>query len=320
MCGFLIQFLVLTAAATSGCSRHEGVPWAWQAWNDPLPPFHIAGNIHHVGSRNMGVFLITTPDGHILLDSAFDATVPQIRVNMKALGFRFEDIKILLSSHAHVDHVQGHAQVRKLTGARVLASQEDAPIISSGGKGDFLFEDLYAWQGCPVDGIVKDGDVVELGGTKLVARLTPGHTKGATTWTMKVQDGGKTLDVVFFPSGNVNAGVRLVGNPRYPGIAADFDRSFATWKSLPCDVFLGAHGVFWDAEGKLARVRAGGPNPFIDPEGYKKVVAQQEAAFRAKLHGANEIGSATAKALATGMVLTRRPAASSTTSTSPSRR
>jgi metallo-beta-lactamase class B len=180
--------------------------------------------------------------------------------------------------------VQGHARVRESTGAQVYASERDAPFITSGGKDDPNFENRYRWTPCPVDHVVRDGERVELGGTTLVAHLTPGHTPGATTWTTTVADGGRTLAVVFFPSANVLPGTKLKGNARYPEIAADFQRSFALWGALPCDVFLGAHGVFYDLDRKYRKLRRGeGPNPFIDPEGYRRVVEEAARTFRALL-------------------------------------
>jgi metallo-beta-lactamase class B len=170
--------------------------------------------------------------------------------------------------------------VRQLTGAHVLASAEDAPVISTGGQGDWAYGTAYAWVPCPVDGIVKDGDRVVLGDTALVAHLTPGHTKGATTWTTIVEDDGRPLQVVFFPSGNVPPGAKLVDNPAYPGVVAAFEHSFAVWRSLPCDVFLGAHGEFFDLQHKWKRLQAGEqPNPFIDPAGYQKAIADADEKF-----------------------------------------
>jgi metallo-beta-lactamase class B len=214
--------------------------------------------------------------------------VPALKRSVEQLGFRFEDIKYLLASHAHVDHVQGHARVRELSGAKVLVSEADAPFVRSGGQGDTYFGDRYLWRACPVDGVVKDGDEVRVGATTLVARLTPGHTPGATTWTMKVrepgQPQGQELDVVFFPSGNVLPGTKLIGNPAYPNIAADFDRSFATWRTMPCDVFLGAHSVFYGLDKKYPASRDGSaPNPFIDEAGFRKTAGDMEKTFRAKL-------------------------------------
>jgi metallo-beta-lactamase class B len=271
-------------AACSGVQHH--VPLSMTGWNHRYEPFRIAGDIYYVGTNSMALFLLTSPSGHVLIDSGFEDNVPRLRENVQALGFRFEDIKILLSSHAHIDHVQGHALVRRLTGARVFASAEDAEVIRSGGKHEWAYGDSYAWPPCPVDSIVHDGDRVELGTTTLVARLTPGHTRGATTWTTTVEDGGKHLSVVFFPSANIPPGAKLVGNPDYPRAVSDFEHSFAVWKSLPCDVFLGAHADFFDLDAKRKRQRERPePNPFIDPAGYLRTIADAERNFREALAG-----------------------------------
>jgi metallo-beta-lactamase class B len=287
--------LAVIAAASAGCANQAGVPREMRAWNRDYPPFQVIGNIYYIGSNAVAQFLIATPAGHILLDSGFEASVPRLRAHVEALGFRFGDIKYLLTSHAHIDHVQGHALVRQLTGAAVVASAADAPVVASGGKGEAVYDGVYAWTPCPVDRVVADGDEITLGGTTLVARVTPGHTRGATTWTMRIgqdskagKDGpaGRPLDVVFFPSANINPGVRLVGNARYPEIAADFERSFATWRALPCDVVLGSHPSFFDMDRKRdqqADGRSGGPNPFIDPAGYRTLIAEAEQRFRAQL-------------------------------------
>jgi metallo-beta-lactamase class B len=276
--------VALAAAALGACAGQAGVPYAMRSWNRDLDPYRVIGNIYYVGSNEMAEFLITTPAGHILLDSGFEASVPRLRDNVQKLGFRFEDIKILLATHAHIDHVQGHALVRQLTGAKVVASAADAVFLAAGGKGETVFDGVYSWTPCPVDRVIADGASVALGGTTLTAHVTPGHTRGATTWTMRMVDGGRPLDVVFFPSANVNPGVRLIGNQRYPEIAADFERSFATWKSLPCDVFLGAHGQFYGMRDKLRQMGgAAGANPFIDPQGYRRFLVEAEGRFRAQL-------------------------------------
>jgi metallo-beta-lactamase class B len=278
--------VIALACAAAACSSTSGVvvPIMMWSWNRPFEPFHIAGNVYYVGRNDITSYLITTPKGHILIDSIFEESVPLLRDSVQRLGFRFEDVKILLSSHAHVDHVQGHAAVRKQTGARVLVSAADAPVIEGGGKGDFLYDGDFAWTPCPVDGIVKDGDHIELGGTTLVAHLTPGHTKGATTWTMQVDEGGQRLDVVFFPSANVNPGTRLVNNAKYPNIVEDYRRSFARWNAMPCDIFLGAHGSFFGMKKKYDLRKEGAqPNPFIDPKGFRRTVAAAEKRFLAIL-------------------------------------
>ncbi|MES1182729.1 MAG: subclass B3 metallo-beta-lactamase [Myxococcales bacterium] len=270
--------------ALTGCASQAGVPGDMQTWNRPFPPYRVLDGIYYVGTNKIAQFLIVTSAGLILLDSGFEASVPQLRENIAALGFRYSDIKLLLTSHAHIDHVQAHALVRRETGARVVASALDAPLIEHGGKGDPLYDGVYAWTPSPVDWRVGDGERVTLGATTLTAHVTPGHTLGALTWTMQVDDGGRTLDVVFFPSANVNPGVHLLGHATYPGIVQDFERSFEVWKSLKCDVFLADHGEFYDMAEKYARLRRGQtPNPFIDPTGYRAFIDDAERRFRARL-------------------------------------
>jgi glyoxylase-like metal-dependent hydrolase (beta-lactamase superfamily II) len=176
--------------------------------------------------------------------------------------------------HAHSDHVAGLATLKELTGTKVYALRGDDDVITSGGKGQYLYTDSR-WEPCPVDRVLEDVDEVKLGGVTLLARRTPGHTHGCTTWTWKVEDGGRTYDVVVIGSPNVNPGYRLIGNKDYPEIAADFATTFKVLKALPCDVFLGAHGGYYGTVEKHARA-AKNPtrNPFIDPEGYRAYVAQ----------------------------------------------
>jgi metallo-beta-lactamase class B len=281
--------LLAASPGLAACSTYQkDVPAKMQPWNHEVAPFRIVGNaqhaIHYVGTSDMALFLLTTPAGHVLVDSGFAASVPRLRAGIERLGYHFGDIKVLLASHAHLDHVQGHARVRAETGSRVLVSRLDAPAIRSGGQGDPTPLGAWTWPPCPVDEEIEDGHQVSLGGLTLTARLTPGHTRGATTWTTTLTDAaeGRPLRVVFFPSGNVNLGVRLVREPTWPGIADDYARSFGFWQGLPCDVFLGAHAQFFDAHRKQKRLAAGErPNPFIDPEGYRRVVEQQRAAFEA---------------------------------------
>jgi metallo-beta-lactamase class B len=242
-------------------------------WDEPFPPYKIIGNVYYVGTKGLANFLITTPDGNILINSDFERNVPTIRASVEKLGFRFRDTKILLGSHAHGDHMEGDAMVKELTGARVMAMAEDVPALEKMRPGN---------KPHPIDKILHDGDQVTLGGTTLVAHLTPGHTNGCTTWTMKVQDGGRTYDVVIVGSVNVNQGVLLVDNKEYPQIANDYVRTFKVLQSLPVDVFLGAHGNYYGMEAKYARMKAGGPNPFIDPDGYHAYLAERQRAFQAE--------------------------------------
>ena len=255
------------------------------AWTEPFPPHRVIGNISYVGTRGLASFLVTTSEGHILINSGFESSVPLIRQSIEKLGFRFSDVKILLISHAHWDHCAGSALVKDLTGAKYMVMDADAPEIEAGGKGDFQYGDSpnSLYKPTKVDRVLHDGDQVKLGDAVLTAHLTPGHTKGCTTWTMTAREGGKIYNVVVVGSPNVNPGYKLVNNLLYPQIAEDYERTFRVLKSLPCDVFLGAHGNYYGMEAKFARINEGGANPFIDPDGYIRYVAEREHAFQAEL-------------------------------------
>jgi metallo-beta-lactamase class B len=254
-------------------------------WTEPYPPYRVIGNIYYVGSRGLASYLITTPEGSILINSSLEASVPLIRASIEKLGFKFSDLKVLLISHAHIDHCAGSFLIKELTGAKYMVMQQDVQSIEDGGKSDFNYGRIpnMLFKPVKVDRVLHDGDEVKLGGVVLTAHLTPGHTKGCTTWTMKVRDGGKTYDVVIVGSPNVNPGFKLVNNPQYPQIAGDYETTFRVLKSLPCDVFLGAHGNYYGMEAKYAKMDKGGPNPFIDPQGYRTYVDETEKRFRAEL-------------------------------------
>ena len=254
-------------------------------WTDPFPAFRIADNLYYVGSKGLANYLITTPEGHILINSDLEANVPLIRTSVESLGFKFADIKILLISHAHWDHCAASATIKKLTGAKYMVMEGDASVVESGGKADFFYANDPEGQypAASVDRVLRDGDEVKLGGVVLTGRLTPGHTKGCTTWTMKVKDGGRTRDVVIIGSPNVNPGYNLINDKQYPEMKQDFERTFAVLTSLSCDYFLGAHGSYFDLERKYARFKSGATNAFIDPDGYKAYVAEREQAFRREL-------------------------------------
>jgi metallo-beta-lactamase class B len=254
-------------------------------WLEPFPPFRIAENLYYVGSKGLANYLITTPQGHILINSDLEANVPLIRASVEKLGFKFTDIKILLISHAHWDHNAGSALIKKLTGAKYMVMDADVPVVESGGKSDFQYGNTPSnlYPATKVDRVLHDSDQVKLGNAVLVARLTPGHTKGCTTWTMKVKEGGKTRNVVIIGSPNVNPGYKLVDNSLYPKITEDYETTFRVLRSLPVDYFLGAHGSYFDMETKYTRLQKGDATPFIDPDGYQKYVAERERAFRAEL-------------------------------------
>jgi metallo-beta-lactamase class B len=247
-------------------------------WTKPFAPHLVIGNLYYVGSKGLASYLFVTPQGNILINSSLEASVPLIRESIEKLGFKFSDTKILLISHAHFDHCAGSAQIKKLTGAKYMVMDADVPVIEGGGVTDFIYGDSpkSLYPATKVDHSLHDGELVELGGTTLMAHLTPGHTKGCTTWTVKVAG----QNVVIVGSPNVNPGYQLVNNTNYPQIAQDYESTFRVLKSLPCDVFLGAHGVFYSMESKFARISKDGPNPFIDAGGYAAYVADRERAFR----------------------------------------
>jgi len=254
-------------------------------WTQPFPAFRVAGNLYYVGSKGLASYLITSSQGHILINSDLEANVPMIRASVESLGFKFSDIKILLISHAHWDHNAGSDMIKRLSGAKYMVMESDVSAVESGGKTDFHYgsDPTTLYTPTKVDRVLHDGEEVKLGEAKLTAHLTAGHTKGCTTWTMKVKEGSKTLDVVIIGSPNVNPGYKLVGNAAYPDIAVDFDRGFKVLKSLSCDYFLGAHGSYFGLETKYEQLKSGVSSAFIDPDGYKKFVDQKEQAFRAEL-------------------------------------
>jgi len=238
-----------------------------------FPPHKIIGNVYYVGTRSLGTFLITTPQGHILINSDYERTVPVIRASVEKLGFKFSDVKILLGSHAHGDHMEGDAMVKELTGAQVMAMAEDVPALERmrpGGKAH------------PIDRVLHDGDQVTLGGKTLVAHLTPGHTLGCTTWTAKIAEGGKTYDVVIIGSVGVNPGFQLVNNPQNPTITEQYQQAYKVLRSLNADVPLGSHPAMYRLAEKYPKIGQG-PNPFIDPAGYKAELDLQERVFNRTL-------------------------------------
>ena len=275
------------ALATVGMAGRLAVPAqiAGKEFLVPFPAHHVVGNIYFVGSKSLGIYLITAPQGHILVNAGLEGSVAGIQESVAKLGFKFSDIKILLISNAHFDHDGGAARIKEMTGAKYMVMDADVPVVESGGKQDFFYgqrPDLL-YPPAKVDRVLHDSNTVTLGDTVMTAQLTAGHTKGCTTWTMKVQEGGKSYDVVIVGSPNVNEGYKLVGNGAYPQIASDYEKGFGVLKSLHCDVFLGAHGGYYGMEEKYARIKDGASNPFIDPDGYKAYVSEREQAFRAEL-------------------------------------
>jgi metallo-beta-lactamase class B len=274
----IVIILFFLLSSTSACAQTDETS---RAWNQPVKPFRVIGNVYYVGALEVSSFLITTPNGHILLDSGLFETVPQIKQNIATLGFKLADVKIIINSHAHYDHAGGLALLKQLTGAKFYASAGDAQLHANGGKGDPNFGDRFPYQPVATDRLLNDGDTVELGGVIIKANVTPGHTRGCTTWSMKAQEGDKTYDVVFVGSASV-PGYKLVNNSAYPTIVEDYEKTFHVLKSLKVDVFLACHGSFFSMKEKMQRLGEK-TNPFIDPQGYSDYVASAEKTFRTEL-------------------------------------
>jgi metallo-beta-lactamase class B len=252
--------------------------------NDPIAPFEIGEGVYYVGASDITSFLFKTRDGLILIDGGYDTTAPQILANIRTLGFDPKQVKIILNTHGHLDHAGGIAQLKRETGATFYASELDGALIARGGKGDFGLGDRAAYPPATPDKIVTDGEKISLGGVMLTAHLTPGHTRGCTSWTFPIRVAGKVRQALLLCSNSVLPPYKLVpGHDSYPGIAADYEKSYAFWRSAPCEVFLGSHGIFFDMQAKRAALLAGKTDAFVDPAGCKAWFDKGYAGFKATL-------------------------------------
>ena len=278
---------VLTAGAfflSAAPAGNMALAPQYLAMTGPQAPFKIADNLYYVGASDVTSYLVVTKAGYILLDGGLEQTAPMILAHIRALGFDPQKVKYLLNSHAHFDHAGGLAALKQATGARFVASAADAPVLAAGGHGDFALGNRALFPPIAADKIIADGESLTLGGVTITAHITAGHTKGCTTWTLPLTVDGKPEEALFLCSLTVLPMFRLIGDPNYPAQADDFAKSFATLKTLKCDVFLASHGSFFDLQGKAARLAAGArPNPFIDPNGCSAFFAKAQAAFDQRL-------------------------------------
>lgn len=252
-----------------------------RAWNAPFEPFRIIGNVYYVGTAELASYLIATADGHLLMDSGLEDAATQVIAAVAKLGFKARDIKALLNTQAHYDHAAGLAALKAISGAAMYSSEADRPALESGGRDDFAFADRLRFAPVAVDHVIPNGSDVRVGNATLTAHLTPGHSKGTTTWTMVVREAGQDYRIVFAGSTSINPGVQVRNNPNYPTMFADFEQTFAALRAMPVDVFLSQHAGAFGLADKAARLRAGTtPNPFIDPDGFTRWVATGEANFR----------------------------------------
>jgi metallo-beta-lactamase class B len=256
-----------------------------EEWTRPFPPFRIIGNIYWVGSYDLSTYLITTPQGNILINTGVGDTAKQIKASVEQLGFKLADTKILTATHGHFDHVAGIAELKRLTGARVVVSEPDKALLESGGAADFRFGDTPGarFEAVKVDQTFKDNDTIALGGTELTTHLHPGHTKGATSFTVNVQEAGKTYRVIIANMGSINPGVTVSGMAKYPGIAQDYARTFRAQKDMAIDIWLASHASQFRMHEKYKPGDAFNPQRFVDPAGFKAAVQQLEKTYLEQL-------------------------------------
>jgi metallo-beta-lactamase class B len=263
------------------------------AWTTPIAPFQIADNLYYVGSQDLASYLVVTPKGNILINPNFTASPPQIRASVEKLGFRWSDTKIVLNSQAHYDHMGGAAQVIRETHAQNMVMDGDVSVVESGGRTDFLAPspNVPAYPATHVDRVLHDGDTVSLGGVTLTAHKTAGHTRGCTTWSLRAhvpgEPAGTLRNIVIIGGVSFWSEYHFVATAghrvSYPGIMQDFQHTFSELLAMPCDVFLGAHGAYFDMAAKLKRYPQDGPRVFIDPAGYHAFVVAAEKTFNEEL-------------------------------------
>ena len=277
----LILPLLLAVSSFAQQSVTPGSP----EWTKPFPPFKILGNIYWVGTWDLSTYLIATPQGNILINSGLLQTVPQIKAGVEKLGFKLSDTKILMATHGHWDHVAGLAELKKMTGAKMIMSEPDAELLVSGGKTDFRFGDTLEsrFEPVKVDQKLKDGDKVTLGGTELTAHLHAGHTKGATSFTLDVREGAKTYRVGIVNMGSINPGVKVAAMPKFPGIAQAYARTFHDQKEMKIDVWLSSHAGQFKLHEKYKPGDAYNPERFVDPQGFQGAVDRLEKLYRDQL-------------------------------------
>jgi metallo-beta-lactamase class B len=279
-----VLFVAAVLAAAAVGRPQDALPQQ-EAWTRPFPPFKMIGNIYWVGSYDLSTYLITTPQGHILINTGVGDTAQQIKASVEQLGFKMADVKILTSTHGHFDHVAGMADLKKMTGASLIVSEADKELLESGGKADFRFGDTASarFEPARVDRTFKDNEVIGLGGTTLTAHIHSGHTKGATSFTTEVRENGRTCRVIIANMGTINPGVTVTGMPNYPGITKDYARTFAAQKDMKIDVWLSSHASQFRMHEKYKPGDPYNPDRFVDPDGFLESVRRLEEAYLTQL-------------------------------------
>ena len=263
--------LVVLAAAALVAQREN--------WSRPFPAHRVIGNLYHVGTHDLAVFLVTSDEGHILINTGLEDSTSMIRDNVESLGFRFEDVEILLTTQAHWDHVAALAEIKEYTGAQMWATAGDEPVLEDGGFSDPHFGGRESFRPVRVNRVIRDGEVIELGETRLTVLETPGHTEGSCSYTMRVHEDGRDYSVVIANMPTINPGKQLVVDPTYPGVADDFAETFRRQKALDVDVWVASHGGQYGLHDKYEPGQAYSPETFVDPEGFRAEVDRLEALY-----------------------------------------
>ena len=268
--------LILVVVAAPVAAQNE-------AWTRPFPGHRVIGNLYAVGTYDLAVFLITSDEGHILINTGVEDSTAQIRENIESLGFRLEDVEILLQMQSHWDHTAALAEIKEITGAEMWATAADAPVLEDGGFSDPHFGGRQSFAPVSVDKIIADGDLIELGTTRLTVVETPGHTAGSSSYAMQVSEGGRDYNVVIANMGTINPGKKLVVDPTYPGVADDFAETFRKQKAWDVDVWVAAHGSQYGLHGKYEAGQDYSPDTFVDPDGFLAAVERLEGLYREQL-------------------------------------
>ena len=250
-----------------------------EGWTVPFPGFRIIGNLYGVGTYDLSVFLITSGEGHILINTGLEGSLPQISKNVDSVGYKLEDVKILLTMQAHWDHVAGLAQIKSLTGAKMLATRKDARVLEDGGLSDAQFGGRKTFQPVQVDEIISEGSVIELGNIKLKVHEHPGHTEGSSSYSLQITENARSYHVVIANMGTINRGKRLIVKPTYPGVAEDFESTYRRQKAMSVDVWVAAHGSQYDLHNKYKIGQTYDPNTFVDPEGFIETIERLEEKY-----------------------------------------